>query len=142
MIVESYQTIQLADSFCHALSAILRRFKIPQEAERLVLNCRDPNYYQSRMGLHPIEIQLKRENCESPWSIAFIASFSYQDDRHDSLDVELYFHLANRWCYQPDAGTADLAQPEVLDLFCSWCTAFERHLTKRAFHDIQLTLIR
>ncbi|HFG1605860.1 TPA: DUF2787 domain-containing protein, partial [Vibrio cholerae] len=25
MIVESYQTIQLADSFCHALSAILRR---------------------------------------------------------------------------------------------------------------------
>ncbi|WP_430617588.1 DUF2787 domain-containing protein [Vibrio cholerae] len=142
MIVNCYQEIQLADSFCDALSVILRRFKIPQEAERLVLNCRDPNYYQSRMGLHPIEIQLKRESSESPWSIAFIASFSYQDDRHDSLDVELYFHLANRWCYQPDAGTADLAQPEVLDLFCSWCAAFERHLIKHAFRDIQLTLIR
>ncbi|EOW9263618.1 DUF2787 domain-containing protein, partial [Vibrio cholerae] len=48
MIVESYQTIQLADSFCHALSAILRRFDIPQEAERIVLNCRDPKYYRSR----------------------------------------------------------------------------------------------
>ncbi len=99
MIVESYQTIQLADSFCHALSAILRRFDIPQEAERIVLNCRDPNYYRSRQGLHPVEIQFKREKNESLWSIAFIASFSYQNDRHDPLDVELYFHLANRWCY-------------------------------------------
>ncbi|EOW9265129.1 DUF2787 domain-containing protein, partial [Vibrio cholerae] len=48
MIVKRYQEIQLADSFCHALSAILRRFDIPQEAERIVLNCRDPNYYRSR----------------------------------------------------------------------------------------------
>lgn len=87
MIVNCYQEIQLAESFCDALSAILRRFQIPQEAERLVLNCRDPNYYQSRMGLHPVEIQLKRENSESLWSIAFIASFSYQGDMQDSLDV-------------------------------------------------------
>ncbi len=65
MIVESYQTIQLADSFCHTLSAILRRFDIPQEAERIVLNCRDPNYYRSRQGLHPVEIQFKRESNES-----------------------------------------------------------------------------
>ncbi|EOS8314930.1 DUF2787 domain-containing protein [Vibrio parahaemolyticus] len=142
MIVDCYQDIRLPESFCDALSAILRRFKVPQEAERLVLNCRDPNYYQSRMGLHPVEIQLKRNNDKSPWSISFIASFSYKDDRHDSLDVELYFHLVNRWCYQPDAGTADLAQPEVLDLFYSWSAAFERHLTKHAFHDIQLSLIR
>ncbi|PAR48955.1 hypothetical protein CGT94_15505, partial [Vibrio metoecus] len=34
MIVKRYQEIQLADSFCHALIAILRRFDIPQEAER------------------------------------------------------------------------------------------------------------
>ncbi|EGR3302274.1 DUF2787 family protein [Vibrio parahaemolyticus] len=56
MIVNCYQGILLADTFCDALSVILRRFKIPQEAERLVLNCREPNYYQSRMGLHPVEI--------------------------------------------------------------------------------------
>ncbi|EJL6980208.1 DUF2787 domain-containing protein [Vibrio cholerae] len=142
MIVKRYQEIQLADSFCHALSAILRRFDIPQETERIVLNCRDSNYYRSRQGLHPVEIQFKRESNESLWSIAFIASFSYQNDRHDSLDVELYFHLANRWCYQPDAGSADLAQPAVLDLFYSWCSAFERHLAKQALQDIQLTMIR
>ncbi|WP_312845404.1 DUF2787 family protein, partial [Vibrio cholerae] len=87
-------------------------------------------------------IQFKRESNESLWSIAFIASFSYQNDRHDSLDVELYFHLANRWCYQPDAGSADLAQPAVLDLFYSWCSAFEHHLAKQALQDIQLTMIR
>ncbi|EKF9735107.1 DUF2787 family protein [Vibrio cholerae] len=87
-------------------------------------------------------MQFKRENNESLWSIAFIASFSYQNDRHDSLDVELYFHLANRWCYQPDAGSADLVQPAVLDLFYSWCSAFERHLAKQALQDIQLTMIR
>jgi len=142
MIESCYQDIQLADSFCDALSVVLRRFNIPPEAERIVLNCRDSNYYQSHMGLHPIEIQLKRESNESLWSIAFIASFSYQNDRHDSLDVELYFHLANRWCYQPDAGSADLTNPAVQDLLCSWCIAFERHITKHAFHDIQLTLIR
>lgn len=37
---------------------------------------------------------------------------------------------------------ADLAQPEVLDLFCSWCAAFEHHLAKQALQDIQLTMIR
>ncbi|EPO2946235.1 DUF2787 domain-containing protein, partial [Vibrio cholerae] len=37
--------------------------------------------------------------------------------------------------------SADLAQPAVLDLFYSWCSAFERHLAKQALQDIQLTMI-
>ncbi|EID4341760.1 DUF2787 domain-containing protein [Vibrio vulnificus] len=142
MIIDDYRGIRLPISFCETIDNLLTRFEVPDDAKRLVFNFRDPTYYQSRVGLHPVEIQLSRDNDRAPWSLAFIASFSYQDDRQDSLDVELYFHLANRWCYQPDAGTADLAQSEVLDLFCSWCAAFERHIAKHAFRDIQLTLIR
>lgn len=142
MIISDYQGVQLPVSFCKTISNLLRHHVVPGDAKRLVFNFRDPTYYRTRIGLHPVEIQLSRDNEHSPWSLAFIASFSYQSDSAQSLDVELYFHLRNHWCYQPDAGTADLLQPAVLDLFNTWCTALERHLNRRAFSDIQLSQIR
>lgn len=72
----------------------------------------------------------------------YFNEFTCEITRRGIIDVDLYFHLANHWSYLPDAGTADLAQPEVLNLFFSWCAAFERHLITQALQDIQLTIIR
>ncbi|HDY7727451.1 TPA: DUF2787 domain-containing protein [Vibrio vulnificus] len=142
MIIDDYRGIRLPISFCETIDNLLTRFEVLDDAKRLIFNFRDPTYYQSRVGLHPVEIQLSRDKDRAPWSLAFIASFSYQSDNAQSLDVELYFHLRNHWCYQPDAGTADLSQPAVLDLFNTWCTALERHINRRSFSDIQLSQIR
>ena len=61
------------------------------------------DYYQTKQGLHPVEIQLKKSGDQ--WLVVFIASFSFINTHHKSVDVELYFHLINHWCYQPDAGS-------------------------------------
>ncbi|EOV0146731.1 DUF2787 family protein, partial [Vibrio vulnificus] len=55
---------------------------------------------------------------------------------------ELYFHLFNLWCYQPDSGTASLAQPQVKALLDTWLNALSRHLTQSLFDDIQLSMIQ
>lgn len=142
MLNSDYNDITLPKSFAHALSDILSRFITPESARRISLNCRDSQYYKSRKGLHPVEMQFKRSDSDERWSLVFIASFSYQDESNQSLDVELYFHLNNRWCFQPDVGATDLSHPSVLDLLYSWCAAFERHLHQHAFNDIRLTLLR
>ncbi|MGI2920004.1 DUF2787 family protein, partial [Vibrio parahaemolyticus] len=58
-----------------------------------------------------------------------------------SVEPELYFHLANGWCYQPDTGSANLSHPEVLDLLQIWMRTFARHLSKVAFDEIHLSII-
>ncbi|KFI13911.1 hypothetical protein IX95_01515 [Vibrio sp. B183] len=114
---------------------------IPKNAERLVLNCRQMSYYRHRQGLHPIEVQLKRESVSSPWLVVFFASFSYLDDNSTSVEPELYFHLANQWCYQPDVGSTDLSHPEVQELLSVWMKAFARHLSRNVFDDMQLKMV-
>ncbi|MBF4264701.1 DUF2787 domain-containing protein, partial [Vibrio anguillarum] len=62
------------DNALHALlEALLNRYNISDNAERLVLNCRQMSYYRHRQGLHPIEVQLKRESASSPWLVVFFA---------------------------------------------------------------------
>ncbi|EGR3956222.1 TPA: DUF2787 domain-containing protein, partial [Vibrio cholerae] len=107
----------------------------------LVLNCRQMSYYRHRQGLHPIEVQFKRESASSPWLVVFFASFSYPDDNSTTVEPELYFHLANRWCYQPDVGSTDLSHPEVQELLSVWMKAFARHLSRNVFDDVQLTMV-
>ena len=60
---------------------------------RLVINYRALDYYQTKQGVHPVEIQLKKSGDQ--WLVAFITSFSFINTHHKSVDVELYFHLIN-----------------------------------------------
>ncbi|WP_255199755.1 DUF2787 family protein [Vibrio aestuarianus] len=105
MIEQHYGELCIDDALHASLEALLNRYTLPENAERLVLNGRQMSYYRHRQGLHPIEVQLKRESASSPWLVVFFASFSYLDDHSTTVEPELYFHLANRWCYQPDVGS-------------------------------------
>jgi len=141
MITKEYGVIELDNKLHSLLETVIGRFSIPERAERIVLNCRQTNYYRTRQGLHPIEIQLKRENNRSSWLVVFFASFSYPDDSSTSVEPELYFHLANLWCYQPDIGTTELAHPEVQELLFIWMKALARHLHSNIFDEVQLSLV-
>ncbi|ENY3837112.1 DUF2787 domain-containing protein [Vibrio vulnificus] len=141
MIEQHYGELSIDDALHSSLEALLNRYNISDNAERLVLNCRQMSYYRHRQGLHPIEIQLKRESASSPWLVVFFASFSYPDDNSTAVEPELYFHLVNQWCYQPDVGSTDLSHPEVQELLSVWMKAFARHLSRNVFDDVQLTMV-
>lgn len=93
MIGQHYGELSIDDTLHTSLEALLNRYTISDNAERLVLNCRQMSYYRHRQGLHPIEVQLKRESASSPWLVVFFASFSY-----------------------PDVGSTDLSHLEVQEL--------------------------
>ncbi|WP_375750619.1 DUF2787 domain-containing protein [Vibrio sp. HN007] len=141
MIELNYGDIALDKSLHTHLLATVEKHAIPDNAAHIVLNCRQMDYYRAKQGLHPIEVQLKRESLSSAWTVVFFASFSYPDENATSVEPELYFHLTNRWCYQPDTGSADLSHPEVQELFSVWMKAFARHLSLNAFDDIQLSMV-
>jgi len=141
MIELNYGDIALDKSIHTHLLAIVDKHAIPDNAARIVLNCRQMDYYRTKQGLHPIEVQLKRESLSSAWTVVFFTSFSYPDEKATNVEPELYFHLANRWCYQPDTGSADLSHPEVQELLSVWMKAFARHLSLTAFDDVQLSMV-
>ncbi len=141
MITSNYNSINIVTSLNQRLEHILRQFDIPANTQRLVLNFRYTSYYQTKQGQHPIEIQLKKDKPSSNWQIVFFASFSYLNESASKVEPELYFHLANGWCYQPDSGIADLSHSEVQELFTAWMNAFSRHLSRNQFDSIQLTAI-
>ncbi len=95
------------------LLLVIRRYSIPPQAERMVLNCRQKRYYQTGQGLHPIEIQFCRTSANEDWQVVCLASFAYSENKSSEMEPELYFHLFNLWCYQPDSGAASLTHPEV-----------------------------
>ncbi|NOH84672.1 DUF2787 domain-containing protein [Vibrio sp. 03-59-1] len=141
MIEREYGKVVLSHELSEVLTLMMAHFDIPENAKRIALNCRHQHYYQHREGLHPIEIQLDKQASQH-WTIVCMASFSYPTEEHQELDVELYFHLKNGWCYQPDAGgELSMAQPTILSVFQSWTHALYKHLTSKAFDDIALTLV-
>nr|WP_279143996.1 DUF2787 family protein [Photobacterium phosphoreum] len=86
-------------------------------------------------------MQLKKSGDQ--WLVVFIASFPFINTYHKSVDVELYFHLMNHWCYQPDAGgRCDLLNPSLIDLFHTWIATFLHHIQQQQFDDISLTVLR
>lgn len=103
MIELNYGDIALDRSLHAHLLAIVDKHAIPDNAARIVLNCRHKDYYRTKQGLRPIEVQLKRESLSSAWTVVFFASFSYPDENATSVEPELYFHLTNRWCYLCDS---------------------------------------
>ena len=140
MIEQHYGELQLPLAIHHHLEKLLSCYTIPDQATRLVINYRALDYYQTKQGIHPIEIQLKKN--ADQWLVVFIASFSFINTHHKSVDVELYFHLINHWCYQPDAGgRCNLLHPTVIDLFHTWISAFLRHIKYQQFDDISLTVL-
>jgi len=141
MIEQHYGDISINDALLSSLESLLTGHTLPEHAERLVLNCHQMSYYRHRQGLHPIEIQLKRDSRSGPWLIVFFASFSYPNDNSTSVEPELYFHLANRWFYQPDTGTTDLSHPEVQEVLTAWMNALTRHLSRNVFNSVQLSLV-
>ncbi|WP_194555074.1 DUF2787 family protein, partial [Vibrio anguillarum] len=73
MIEQHYGKLCIDNALHALLEALLNRYNISDNAERLVLNCRQMSYYRHRQGLHPIEVQLKRESASSPWLVVFFA---------------------------------------------------------------------
>ncbi|BAC93572.1 conserved hypothetical protein [Vibrio vulnificus YJ016] len=142
MIEKRYGDIELEEDLHRSLEQLIARYSILEQAERIVLNCRQKSYYLHQQGLHPIEVQFKRESPSSDWQIVCFASFSYPNESSIAVEPELYFHLANRWCYQPDSGAADLSHPEVLELLMVWMKAFARHLSRNVFDEVHLTMVR
>ncbi|MVC78029.1 DUF2787 domain-containing protein [Vibrio cholerae] len=134
--------IHLAPSLHAALEKLLRLYSIPDTAERIVLNGRQTAYYSHRQGLHPIEVQFKRESPSKAWQVVCMTSFSYPEESSIQVEPELYFHLLNRWCYQPNAGAADLSHPEVLELLMVWMNALARHLSRNVFDELELSVVR
>ncbi|EHR5478267.1 DUF2787 domain-containing protein [Vibrio parahaemolyticus] len=142
MIEKVYGEFQLDDALHKTLTVELQRFSIPKHAHRVVLNCRQQSYYLTEQGLHPVEIQFKRDTPEGDWQVVCLVSFSYRDAHRQQLEPELYFHPANLWCYQPDVGSTSLAHPEVQSLFKVWAKALARHLSQRVFDEVSLSLVR
>ncbi|EKO3868730.1 DUF2787 domain-containing protein [Vibrio harveyi] len=142
MIISTYGDISLLPQLHQQLEALFQRYSLPDDVKRLVLNCRQLNYYRNRQGIHPIEVQFKRASSSEPWQIVFFASFSYPFESALNVQPELYFHLAKGWCYQPDTGAVNLDHPNVLDLLQVWMKTFSRHLSKSVFDEVHLSIIR
>ncbi len=141
MIEQVYGDIKVPKHLHNQLERILGHAPIPSNTERLILNCRQKSYYQTRIGVHPVEIQFKRSVTSEKWDIVFFASFSYPDDAARKVEPELYFHLANKWCYQPDTGSVDLSIPEASELLNSWMHALDRHLLRNLFDKVLVTIL-
>ncbi|HIF9549153.1 TPA: DUF2787 domain-containing protein [Photobacterium damselae] len=142
MLEQHYGDIHITDELHSLLERLLQDYELPTNAKRIVLNCRQMSYYRNRQGIHPIEVQLKRESISSPWLIVCFTSFSYTSDNCTTVEPELYFHLINHWCYQLESGTTHLSHHEAHDIFTHWMNAFYRHLSRHIFDNIQLSLIR
>lgn len=56
MIELHYGELSIHDALHVSLKALLNRYTISDNAERLVLNCRQMSYYRHRQGLHPSEL--------------------------------------------------------------------------------------
>ncbi|EKO3694561.1 DUF2787 family protein [Vibrio metschnikovii] len=141
MTVQQTITTSVETTLAAPLTQVLRRFTIPEHAKRIVMNCRQTRYYRTRQGLPPIELQLVRHSATDAWHIVIMASFSYPHQQSTSLELDLYFHLPNGWCYQADVGSASLAHDEVQTLLSVWTTSFARHLARRAFDEITVSVI-
>ncbi|HHX8446489.1 TPA: DUF2787 family protein [Vibrio diabolicus] len=140
MIQKRYGDITLHDTFHHCLIAIIKQFDIPDNAQRIILNYRETSYYQIKEGLHPVEIQLYRTSLFTPWQLICLTSFSYSDTQSPELEPELYFHLPNLWCYQPDCGSVSLKHPKIKMLLEAWMHTLACHFTRGSYDDIQLTM--
>ncbi len=118
MIKKHYGDITLNSKLHQQLEQTIARYNLEHDTHCTQLS--KHNYYKTKEGVAPVEIQLKRENSRSDWILVFAANFTYQDKITDSLDVYLYFHLVNHWCYQPDAGVASLSHAVTADVFKAW----------------------
>lgn len=121
------------------LQQLTSTFDIPNIAKRIAINFRRTEYYQSRHGYHPVEVQLERNS--RGWSIVFIASFAYADDIAEKVEVELYFNFLRGWFYQPDIDRCDLHQPQVKELYVSWERTLLNQLTTHGFDSFTATLV-
>ena len=142
MIQKTSGNVELVDCFHQALLSIFQRYSIPPQAQRIVLNCRQKRYYKTGQGLHPIEVQFRRTSINEDWQIICLTSFSYSENKPKEMEPELYFHLFNLWCYQPDTGVASLEDPQVRELLDTWLNALSRHITQYLFDDVRLSMIR
>ncbi|MCG3728106.1 DUF2787 family protein [Vibrio cincinnatiensis] len=141
MTVQHTITTSVEATLAAPLTQVLRRFTIPEHAKRIIMNCRQTSYYRIRQGLTPMELQLVRHSAMDVWHIVMMASFTYPHQQSSSLELDLYFHLPNGWCYQADVGSASLAHDEVQTLLSVWTTSFARHLARRAFDEITVSVI-
>lgn len=131
-------------SLVNYLEQLANQFDIPENAKRIALNLRVTNYYRTRKGFHPVEIQLEREPCAaqpSEWNVVFIASFAYPDRHAKAVDVELYFNFLRCWFYQPDIDSCELHQPKVRELYEAYERALIKQIKQKSFDDIQATLV-
>ncbi|MCD9483965.1 DUF2787 domain-containing protein [Photobacterium phosphoreum] len=83
MIEQHYGELQLPLALHRHLEKLLSCYTIPVQATRLVINYRALDYYQTKQGRHPVEIQLKKSGDQ--WLVVFIASFSFINTHHISL---------------------------------------------------------
>lgn len=121
------------------LQGLTSNIDIPSNAKRIAINFRRSEYYQSRQGYHPVEVQLERST--EGWCIVFIASFSYPDDKATKMEVELYFNFLRGWFYQPDIDRCELHQPQVTELYVSWEQTLLNQLTTHGFDSVTATLV-
>ncbi len=141
MMEVNHNSIIKCNNFYSYLSEVINKYKIPSNTKFIILNLRQNSYDRTKQGLHPIEVKLQHDSSTDSWEIMFLASFSYFNEHSTSLEMELYFHLINDCCYQPDVGAMDLSNPSVMELLNLWITALSRHLSRNAFDDIQLSII-
>ncbi|MGR5144458.1 DUF2787 family protein [Photobacterium sp. DNB23_23_1] len=122
------------------LNTLIKKLDIPGYASRVALNFRISEYYRSRTGFPPVEIQLERgpsHSSHSTWRIVFVTSFSYPTENASEVDVELYFNFLRGWFYQPDVERCNLHQPKVTALYQSYEVALLRQLALNSFDIIQ-----
>ncbi|EKA7363831.1 DUF2787 domain-containing protein [Vibrio parahaemolyticus] len=109
---------------------------------KLAISFKHQDYFHTRLGPHPTEIQLERRPKDNHWHLCLIASFAYEDPASSNLDVELLFDSIKRQFYQPDIGYCEIEQPEVQRLFQAWQSAFLSHLDNHQFDEINLTIMK
>lgn len=124
------------------LNTLLTKLDIPGYAKRVALNFSITNYYQTRTGFPPVEVQLERRtNTSQQWQIVFVASFSYPSEQASSVEIELYFNFLRGWFYQPDVEGCALNHPKVKQLYQAYERAFLSHVKQSSFDSIQATLV-
>ncbi|MDB1122238.1 DUF2787 family protein [Vibrio algarum] len=121
------------------LQRLTSNVDVPSNAKRIAINFRRSEYYQSRKGYHPVEVQ--QERSIEGWSIVFIVSFAYPDDKATTMEEELYFNFLRGWFYQPDIERCDLHQPQVTELYISWEQTLLIQITAHSFDTVTATLV-
>ncbi|WP_256384637.1 DUF2787 domain-containing protein [Photobacterium toruni] len=140
MIEQQYGELQLPLALhCH-LEKLLSCYTIPVQATRLVINYKALDYYQTKQGLHPVEIAINQQS-SGEWNIEYITEFAYFGSYYPELERSMDFDISNNCWFTSYSGWLSLKthQQDAKELYQLWEGNFLTYVDMDAYDQIKVS---